>query len=450
MRFLRDREKFRVSVIGLGHVGSCVALALAHRGVDVVGVDTDTALVEELGRGHCRFQEPDLADLLTRCRGLPTLRFSSNHSAISSTDVVIVVVGTPVDESGTFVDTQLRDACKEMSRHLRRGQLLVFKSTVPPGTTRDLVIPLLESGGLTCGEDFGVAFSPERLSQGAALRELTTLPVVVGGADPHSVEAAEAFWRTALGVETTSCSSLETAEMIKIASNWWIDHNLALANELALVCSRFGVDTLEVVAATNSLPKGEGNVNILLPSVGVGGSCLTKDPWMLWSTAREHGVELSTVTTSRGVNDGMPGHAARMTVGAVESLGRTPSTAKVAVLGLAFKNDTGDLRATPVARMVRDLRDLGVEVALHDPLVEEADAERVFGLPLCPSVEDAVRDADCLAVTAWHKEFSSIDFAELKRYTSSRCAVMDGRAYFSRETIGQLESLGYTYLGIGR
>ncbi len=450
MRFLREREKSRVSVIGLGHVGSCVSLALAHRGVDVVGVDINAELVSELSQGVCRFQEPGIAELLESCRDLPTLRFTTDHAAVSSTDVVIVVVGTPVDGSGTFIDTQLRSACKELGQHLRKGQLLIFKSTVPPGTTRNLVIPILESSGLTCGEDFGVVFSPERLSQGAALRELNTLPVVVGGSDNHSTEAAEVFWRTVLGVETTSCSSLETAEMIKIASNWWIDHNLAFANELALVCSRFGVDTLEVAEAANRLPKGGGNVNVLLPSVGVGGSCLTKDPWMVWSTAKDHGVDLTTVATARAVNDGMPRHTAEVIVSALEAAGRKPSDSRVAVLGLAFKNDTGDLRSTPVAPLVRELRDRGVDVALHDPLVSDGDAERVFGLPLCRTPEEAVRDADCVAVTAWHSEFASIDFASLRDHTAPHCVVLDGRAYFTRETIDHLWSLGYTYLGIGR
>ncbi len=450
MRFLRDRDKFRVSVIGLGHVGSCVSLALADRGVEVVGVDTNAELVDELNRGACRFQEPGLAKLLESCRDLPTLEFTTDHAAVSSTDVVIVVVGTPVDGSGAFIDTQLRNACKELGRHLRAGQLLIFKSTVPPGTTRGLVIPILESSGLTCGEDFGIVFSPERLSQGAALAELGTLPVVVGGFDSHSTEAAEVFWRSALGVETTSCSSLETAEMIKIASNWWIDHNLALANELALVCSRFGVDTLEVAAATNKLPKGDGTVNVLLPSVGVGGSCLTKDPWMVWSTAKDHGVDLTTVTTARAVNDGMPRHAAEIIVSSLEAVGREPSESRVAVLGLAFKNNTGDLRSTPVGPLVRELRERGVDVALHDPLVSDEDAERVFGLRLCPTPEEAVRAADCIAVTAWHEEFTSIDFSALREHVTQHCVVLDGRAYFTRETIDHLRSLGYTYLGIGR
>lgn len=450
MRFLPDRKKYTVAIIGLGHVGSCVSLILADRGHEVIGVDTDAALVGELRGGVCRFHEPGLAELLERCHRLPSVRFTADHAEMSAADVVIVAVGTPVDESGAFIDTQLRGACKELSRHLRRGQLLIFKSTVPPGTTRELVIPLLESGGLSCGEDFGVVFSPERLSQGTALRELAELPVVVGGSDRGAAEAAEEFWRTALGVGVRSCASLETAEMIKIASNWWIDHNLALANELALVCSQAGVDMLDVVAATNDLPKGGGRVNILLPSVGVGGSCLTKDPWMAWSSARRRGVELRTVPTARAVNDGMPGYAASLVLDALRGAGKDPSGARVAVLGLAFKNDTGDLRATPVAPMVRALREAGVRVALHDPLVSPEAAEQVFGSPSVPGVEEAVRDADCIAVTAWHREFHGIDFAELRRYTRPDCAVLDGRAYFPRETIERLGSLGYTYLGIGR
>ncbi|MGC5011898.1 nucleotide sugar dehydrogenase [Streptosporangium sp. DT93] len=449
MRFLPERENITAAVLGLGYVGSCVAAVLADRGVNVIGVDTDPVLVEELNAGHCRFSEAGLPELVARHAG-DRLRVTTSYESVSEADVVIVAVGTPTGERGVMRENQLRGACEELGRHIRPGQLLVFKSTVPPGVTRSLALPLLERGGLVCGEDFGVAFCPERLSEGTALRELRSFPIIVGGWCADSSAAAVEFWRRTIGVEVIPVASLEAAEMVKLADNWWIDHNIALANELARVCAALDVDVLDIISAANSIPKGNGNVNILLPSVGVGGSCLTKDPWMVWRSAQEHGIDLLTIPAAREVNDSMPHHTRDLIVGELAELGRQPAGAKVTVLGLAFKNNTGDLRETPVRPVVEELLKAGVEVTLYDPLVDADEAEKLFGLPQAASLEEAVRGADCLAVLAWHREFHDIDFAALREHVAPKCAVIDGRAYYPRETIDLLRASGYAYRGIGR
>ncbi|MFF3444691.1 nucleotide sugar dehydrogenase [Streptosporangium sp. NPDC002721] len=450
MRFLPDRENITAAVLGLGYVGSCVAAVLADRGVNVIGVDTDPVLVEELNSGHCRFSEAGLPELVARHAGTGRLRVTTSYEGVSEADVVIVAVGTPTGERGVMKESQLRGACEELGRHIRPGQLLVFKSTVPPGVTRTLALPLLERGGLVCGEDFGLAFCPERLSEGTALRELRSFPIIVGGWCADSTQAAVEFWRRAVGVEVIPVASLEAAEMVKLADNWWIDHNIALANELARLCAALEVDVLDIISAANSIPKGNGNVNILLPSVGVGGSCLTKDPWMVWLAARQRGIDLLTIPAAREVNDSMPGYTSELIVEELVKLGRSPVGAKVAVLGLAFKNNTGDLRETPVRPVVEELRRVGAEVTLYDPLVDGDEAEKLFGLPQAPSLEEAVRGADCLAILAWHREFQDIDFAELRERVAPSCAVVDGRAYYPRETIDLLRETGFAYRGIGR
>ncbi|WP_019609407.1 nucleotide sugar dehydrogenase [Nocardiopsis sp. CNS-639] len=450
MRFLLDREEITVSVVGLGYVGSCVAASLASNGVNVVGVDVDAHPVEEIEAGRCHLKEPGLPELVARGRGSGRLRATTDYSAISSADVVVVAVGTPVREDGTLVETQIRSAAAEAGRHLRRGQLLVFKSTVPPGTTRDLVVPLLESGGLTCGEDFGLAFCPERLSQGSALAEIQELPVVVGGWDAESGAAAARFWESRLGVRTVVCSSMEAAETVKLLNNWWIDHNIALANELARFCTSIGVDAMEVIAATNEVPKGGGTINVLSPGVGVGGSCLTKDPWMLWRSARDRGVHLGTVVSARGANDAMPGYVAGLVTEGLDALGTPAERARVAVIGLSFKNNTGDLRSTPTLPVVAALRDAGADVAVFDPLADPDEVRKTFGLEPSPSAEAAATGAHCLAVLAWHDEFAALDMAALRRLTARECLLLDGRAHFDDQTVESLTGLGFTYRGIGR
>ncbi len=448
MRFLSDQEDPKIAVIGFGYVGSCIAATLANRGLDVVGVDCNPQLIAELASGHCRFAEHGLADTLLRGMASGRLRVTADYSEVTAADVVLITVGTPIREDGSLADEQLCGACLELSRHIRQGQLIVLTSTVPPGTTRGTVLPILERSGLTGGRHFGLAFTPERFAEGTALQELRTLPIVAGGLDADSIKNVTGFWHRALGVDVIPLGSLESSEIVKLADNWWIDLNIALANELAKFCDLYAVDVLDVITAANTIPKGKGKVNILLPSVGVGGSCLTKDPWMVWRSARQHGLEIMTAAAGREVNAGMPEYTAQLIIDELIDLGKDPTTSTVAVLGLAFKNNTGDLRATPTQGVVEALVEAGAELRIYDPLAEPASVEEIFGMKLTPTLLDAVRDADCLAVLALHRELEDIDFAALPVATS--CLVLDGRAYYSQEKIASLRELGYVYRGIGR
>jgi UDP-N-acetyl-D-mannosaminuronic acid dehydrogenase len=414
----------------------------------VVGVEINAALVAELSQGHVALEEPGLAELTRRALSTGRLRFTTDFAAVSTVDVVLVTVGTPVNDDGSLVDDQLRGACRSLRGHLRAGQLVVLKSTVPPGTTRDLFAPLLAEGGLRAGVDYRLAFSPERLAESTALAELHRLPIVVGGIDERSTRAAVDFWRGALDVPVIPQHSLEAAEIVKLADNWWIDLNIALANELAKFCDLYQVDVLDVIAAANSVPKGRGFVNILLPSVGVGGSCLTKDPWMVWQSARQRGLDIHTTRVGREVNDAMPGYTAQVIVDELIALGKDPAEATVAVLGLSFKNNTGDLRATPVRPVIEALGKAGVRVRVHDPLVDAAQAEEMLKIRPCATLAEAVADADCIAILALHKEFEDIDFETLP--VARPCVVLDGRAYYPTEKIDMLRRLDYRYRGIGR
>ncbi len=300
--------------------------------------------------------------------------------------MILIAVGTPVDASRQIMTGHLETACAQLAPVLRPGQLVILKSTVAPGTTQGLVAGLLERGGLAQGRDFGLAFCPERLAEGSALAQFGSIPMVVGGCDEESTAAAAAFWSSALNVEVIEFASPGIAELVKLADNWWIDANIALANELAKLCGALDVDVLDVIAGANSLPKGSSHVNVLLPSVGVGGSCLTKDPWILWTAARQHGIDLRMARTAREVNDTMPGYTHDLICSGLRRLGKDPARARVAVLGLAFKNNTNDLRNTPVKPVVAALRASCREVAIFDPLVTPECAAAEFGLEPAGSV----------------------------------------------------------------
>ena len=450
MRFLPDSHAPSVTVVGFGYVGSCLGVTLAERGMSVTGIDSNRALIDELRQGRCPIPEPGLPEAVARLHGTARVTYTTGYEPVDDADVVIIIVGTPVDAAHRVVTAQLEQACARLAPRLRPGQLVIVKSTVPPGTTRGLIVPLLERGGLVAGRDFGLAYCPERLAQGSALRQLAELPVVVGGYDPESTAAAVHFWKQALDVPVQALPSPETAEMVKLANNWWIDVNVALANELAQFCSPYGVDVLDVIGAANALPKGEGRVNILLPSVGVGGSCLTKDPWMAWRAAADHGVALETVRTARAVNDGMPARSAQVIADELAALGKTPSTSTVAVLGLAFKSNTGDLRDTPVVGVVEALRATGVTVRLFDPLADPDDIEARFGARPVDSVEAAVSGVDGVAILAGHQDFHRLDFVRLRERVAMPCLIFDGRMYYPPDTIADLTRLGYRYRGVGR
>jgi UDP-N-acetyl-D-mannosaminuronic acid dehydrogenase len=450
MRFLPHDRDPSVLVVGAGYVGLCLAAVLAQRGLTVVAADVDRDHVERLRAGRCTIAEPGLEELLREGLAAGRLTVTSDLATAPDCDVVLITTGTPIDAEGRLDSTQLEAACRDLAPRLRPGQLVVVKCTMSPGTTRTVVAPLLAGHGLEPGVDIGLVHCPERLAEGQALDQLRELAVVVGGVDPDSAEAAGEFWRRHLGVPVHPVADADVAEAVKLASNWWIDHNIAMANELALFCDAFGIDVMDVVTAANTLPKGAGRMNVLLPSVGVGGSCLPKDPVMAARAAADRGVELRTVATGRAVNDAMPGHAARSLTDELRKLGTDPAGATVAVLGLAFKNDTGDLRLTPVAPFVEHLRRAGCTVRLHDALADPARVRDLFGQDPEPSVGAALAGADAVAVLAAHREYRELTAADLRAATRAGCLVFDGRRYFTRDEIGALHDHDLHYRGIGR
>lgn len=450
MRFLPHDRDPSVLVVGAGYVGLCLAVVLVRRGLKVVAVDVDREHVERLRAGRCAIAEPGLEDMLRDGLASGRLTIEADLSAAPGCDVVLLTPGTPVDIDGRLDSSQLEAACRDLAPRLRPGQLVVVKCTVSPGTTRTVVAPLLAGHGLQPDADIGLAHCPERLAEGQALDQLRELAVIVGGIGPASAEAATAFWRRHLGVPVHPVPNADVAEAVKLASNWWIDHNIAMANELALFCDTFGIDVTDVVTAANTLPKGAGRMNVLLPSVGVGGSCLPKDSVMLARAAADRGVELRTVSTGRAVNDAMPGYAARRLTDELRKLGTDPSTATVAVLGLAFKNDTGDLRRTPVVPFVEHLRRAGCAVRLHDGLAEPDLVRDVFGQPPESSIGAALAGADAVAVAAGHREYRELSAADLRAATRAGCLIFDGRRYFTHDEIGALRDHGLRYRGIGR
>jgi len=439
----------RVAVVGFGYVGACVGAVLAGKKYDVVGIDTRPEVVDAVNRGETVINEPGLGDLVRQSVADGHLRAATDIAETSEADVILITVGTPM--VGDAPDTtQVESVCRELKQHIVPGQLVILKSTVPPFTTEEKVRPILEASGMTAGEDFFLAFCPERLAEGRALQELQVLPVVVGGVGDESTERAARFWEDALGLETIRVANARTAEMSKLADNLWIDLSIAIGNELALLSDRLDIDVLEVIAAANSLPKGKHHVNILMPSVGVGGSCLTKDPWFVDHMARDRGLSLSLPAAGRKVNETMPANSVAMIIEELEAAGKDLQDSTIAVLGLAFKDNTGDVRLTPTKPVVELLEESGCELRVIDPLVTEEDIASITSVTPSKSIEDAIRGADCVAFLTGHDDFRRLTVEDIVGAVSPGGVVFDGRMYFSRSQIEAFQGAGLRYRGIGR
>lgn len=437
-----------IAVVGFGYIGTVIGAVLADRGWPVTGIDVRQNVVDEINLGKTTVPEPGLNELVSNNVRVGRLRATTDFSALAENDFVIVTVGTPLGPDFEPIVDDIKAAARAVGQHLHAGHLVILKSTVPPDTTEKLFQPIVEeTSGLRAGVDFGLAFCPERLAEGQAIHELMSIPIVIGAVDERSARACSTLWRHALGVDSIVVDDPRTAEMVKLADNLWIDLNVALANELAKVCDGLGMDVLQVIDAANTMPKVNQNVNILRPSMGVGGSCLTKDPWFVNHLGHSLGLDLAIPRTSRGVNDTMPTYTYELLKQVLADQGKVIGTSRIAVLGIAFKNNTGDCRLTPTKHVVALLEDSGCELSVHDPWVTNEEALTVTKMPLTADIESAVEDADALVVLAGHRQFHQIPLARLAELAARRCVFLDGRNSFDPAAV---RAAGLIYKGIGR
>jgi len=295
-------HKEKVAIIGFGYIGTVIGAVLADKGFDIYGIDTSQYIIDSIKSGKSPYNEPGLDELIAIYTKNGRLKISHDASIIKDCSVYIITVGTPLSDDFTADMSQIHNAIKSILPYLSNDALLILKSTVPPFTTSDYIASIVEATGL----NVKLAFCPERMAEGNAIKDFMTIPVVVGGINDESTDAAAEFWRCALNVEIISVDNSTVAEFVKLADNLWIDLNIALANELAKLADKMSVDVLQVIYAANSLPKGSSNVNILTPSVGVGGYCLTKDPWFVQHFGNQYDLKLFLPKTGRIINDSMP------------------------------------------------------------------------------------------------------------------------------------------------
>lgn len=443
----KEPTNINIAVVGAGYIGSVLASVLADNGANVTAIDINSNIVNIINMGKSPVEEPGLEDLIAKNVKGGKLKASNDISEINKADVILLTVGTPLSEDGSIDKKALRSAIKSISPYVKDNQLVIVKSTVSPYSTENEVAKPLRQVAKVL-----VSFCPERLSEGNAIKDCKTIPVVVGGVDKESSAKSVEFWENHLGVESILLENARAAELVKLADNTWIDLNIALAFELAKLADKLDVDVLPIIKAANSLPKGEHNVNILLPSVGVGGYCLTKDPWFLYRFAEDIGGSFNTAKTSRNVNDEMPTYSVQRILETIKNnfSNIKPQELKICILGLSFKSNTGDCRFTPTVSVVESLIKCGYKVVAYDNFVSNQDIKIFENLIRFDKLEDAIEDSHVLAFFTGHDEFKLITIDQLKRLLKPKACIYDGRMYFEQEKIKEFKDAGFIFRGVGR
>jgi UDP-N-acetyl-D-glucosamine dehydrogenase len=388
-----------VAVLGQGYVGLSLACEAAERGFALVGIDIDEDRVGELGAGLLRVPGVnERAFSMGASSGL--LRFTSDSDAIGSAEVVVICVPTPVRDHVPDLSF-VQESSATIAQHLTPGTLVVVESTTYPGTTEDLVRPLLESSGLTAGRDFWLAYCPERIDPGNDEFELSAIPRVLGGIDEESTAVASLFYQQ-LVKEVVTVSSCRAAELVKLLENTFRHVNIALVNEMAMLCRETDIDVWEVIEAAASKPFG---FMPFYPGPGVGGHCIPLDPgYLAWQMRRDVGHQFRILEQSQDINAQMPMYVGTRISDALNEAGKPVKGTRILILGVAYKPGIGDVRESPSLKVMDWLSRKGADVAFHDPYVETVtlNGHRIERIELSSG---ELGSAVCVALLTPHKTY---------------------------------------------
>lgn len=391
-----------VAVVGLGYVGLPLAVALSQH-FRVIGFDISHSRIDELLSGQDSTREVPPADLARA-----SIEYAAEPTRLAEAGVIVVAVPTPIDGNRKPDLRPVIGATQTVGSHMSQGAVIVYESTVYPGLTEEICVPILEErSGLSCGRDFTVGYSPERINPGDRIHTLQTIVKVVAGQDKPTADLLVRFYETVAKAGVHRASSIKVAEAAKVIENTQRDLNIALMNELALIFDRMGIDTNEVLQAAGT----KWNFLPFRPGL-VGGHCIGVDPYYLTFKAESMGFHPQVILAGRRINDGMGKFIAEKTVKFMINRGCQIKRARIGVLGLTFKENVPDLRNSKVEAIIHELTDFQTRILVHDPLADPAEALAEYGVRLCP-LED-LRDLDALILAVPHQEFAGLDTARLK------------------------------------
>ena len=405
----------KICILGLGYIGLPTASMFATHGIKVFGVDINSKVIETLQSGKLHIHEPGLYEVVQEATRSGKLIVSTKPQ---EADAFIIAVPTPFheDKLGEYNGEKYKladmravtSAAQAIVPFLRKGNLVVLESTSPPRTTVDLLKPILEESGLKAGSDFFLCYSPERVLPGQILKELIENARVIGGITPESAQVGATLYATFVKGDIIQTDAT-TAEMVKLMENTYRDISIAAANEFARLAEHFGVDVWEAIRLANRHPR----INILNPGPGVGGHCISVDPWFFVEAAPEL---TPLILNARQVNDSQPAFV----IEKVKQILGNLKGKKIAAFGLAYKPDVDDLRESPAVEVIHLLQDAGAQVRAYEPFKPEAGLSQIDSVP---SLEAAIANADALLLLVRHTEFCQLDPVQVSKMTSARVAI---------------------------
>lgn len=424
-------RKESLSLVGLGYVGMPIAVAFAKK-INVIGYDLNKAKIDLYKNGIDPTNEVGNEAIKNT-----TVNFTSDETELRKAKFHIVAVPTPVNDDHTPDLTPVEGASRILGRNLTKGSVIVFESTVYPGVTEDVCVPILEKeSGLKCGVDFKIGYSPERINPGDKIHRLETITKIVSGMDAETLDCVAKVYELVVDAGVHRAPSIKVAEAAKVIENSQRDINIAFMNELSIIFNKMGIDTKSVLEAAGT----KWNFLRFAPGL-VGGHCIGVDPYYLTYKAEMLGYHSQVILAGRRINDDMGKYVAENIVKKLISAGKSVKNAKVAILGFTFKENCPDTRNTKVIDIVNELREYSIEPLIADPVADSDEAKRLYGIEFTPV--DKIKDVDALVVAVAHNDFSGMTVSDTDKFFADDNRIcIDVKGIYNRE---EYEKAGYTY-----
>lgn len=425
--------KEKLSLVGLGYVGMPIAVAFARK-VPVIGYDLNEEKIKLYQSGIDPTREVG-NDVIRETK----VEFTADETKLREAKFHIVAVPTPVNDDHTPDLTPVEGASRILGRNLTKGSIVVFESTVYPGVTEDVCVPILEKeSGLVCGKDFKIGYSPERINPGDKVHRLETITKIVSGMDEETLDVIAKVYELVVDAGVYRADSIKVAEAAKVIENSQRDINIAFMNELSIIFNKMGIDTKSVLEAAGT----KWNFLKFFPGL-VGGHCIGVDPYYLTYKAEQMGYHSQVILAGRRINDDMGRYVAENIVKNLIRADVSVKTAKVAILGFTFKENCPDTRNTKVIDIVRELREYGIEPVIVDETADREEAKRLYGVELCD--RSAIQDVDALVIAVAHTEFSGLEHADIEKFfnpANEKKVLVDVKGILNRK---EWENDGYLY-----
>lgn len=432
---LYEKIKFReesLSLIGLGYVGMPIAVEFANRGVKVIGFDLNEKKIDTYKAGIDPTNEVG-DDIIQNT----TVEFTADEKELQKAKFHIVAVPTPVNDDHTPDLTPVEGASKILGRNLTKGSIVVFESTVYPGVTEDVCVPILEmESGLKCGVDFKIGYSPERINPGDKVHRLNTITKIVSGMDEETLDTIARVYEIVVDAGVHRAESIKVAEAAKVIENSQRDINIAFMNELSIIFNKMGIDTQAVLKAAGT----KWNFLKFYPGL-VGGHCIGVDPYYLTYKAEELGYHSQIILSGRRINDDMGKYVAENVVKNLIKADKTVRGAKVAILGFTFKENCPDTRNTKVIDIVKELWEYGIEPVIADPTADATEAKRLYDVEF--ATLDAIKDMDAVILAVAHEAFAKFSMEQMNQFFGTgKKVLLDLKGLLNRK---EYEQAGYSY-----